>query len=184
VLLEGSGATDYATMQQLILQGKVAMTFNGTWLLPQLLAGTPSGPFDLHVAPPPLVDGASRPRPILAWTGFAFPVNPGPARDVAYAFLEYASRPAVDRAVVEGMQEYSPLPASNDAIHNEVAQEFLPMFEDAITPLDWIWEPEITAELDSQVQGLVKGETDPAAAGAAVQAVADELRSTGRAYYS
>ena len=42
VLLEGSGATDYATMQQLLLQGKAAMTYNGTWLLSQLQAGTPT----------------------------------------------------------------------------------------------------------------------------------------------
>ncbi len=184
VLLEGSGATDYGAMQQLVLQGKAAMTFNGTWLLPQLLAGSPSGPFDLHVAPPPLVDGASRPRPILAWTGFALPADPGPSRDAVYAFLEYASRPDVDRAVVEGSQQYSPLAASNVAVENAIAREFLPMFDDAITPLDWLWEPEITAELDSQVQALVKGDTDPASAGKAVQAVAHELRSSGRGYYS
>ena len=57
VLLAGSGATDYATMQLLLLQGKAAMTYNGTWLLPPLQAGTPTIPFDLHVAPLPLVDG-------------------------------------------------------------------------------------------------------------------------------
>jgi hypothetical protein len=100
-----------------------------------------------------------------------------------YAFLEYASRPEVDRAVVEGSQAYSPIAASNVAIEDEVAREFLPMFEDAITPLDWLWEPEITAELDSQVQALVKGDTDPASAGTAVQGVAEELRSTGRSFY-
>ena len=57
------------------------------------------------------------------------------------------------------------------------------MFDDAITPLDWLWEPEITAEIDSQVRRLVKGDTDPASAGSAVQAVAEELRATGRSYY-
>jgi hypothetical protein len=57
------------------------------------------------------------------------------------------------------------------------------MFADAITPLDWLWEPEITAELSNQVQALVKGDTDPAAAGKAIQAVAEELRSSGRSYY-
>ena len=36
------------------------------------------------------------------------------------------------------------------------------MFEDAITPLNWLWEPEIDAEIGSQVQALVKGDTDPA----------------------
>ena len=182
VLLDGSGAVDYGTMQQLFLQGRAAMTYNGTWMLSDLLAGEPAGPFDLHVAPPPLVEGASRPRPILAWTGFAVPADAGRNRDGAYAFLEYASRPEVDRAVADALQVYSPMAESNSAIVNEVGQEFLPLFDDAITPFDWLWEPEITAEIDMQVQALVKGDTDPSAAGRAVQAVADELRSSGRSY--
>jgi len=184
VLLEGSGATDYATMQQLLLQGTAAMTYNGSWMLAQLLAGSPAAEFDLHVAPPPLVDGAPRPRPILAWGGFALPAEAAASRDSVHAFLEYASRPDVDRAVVEGSQSWSPLPDSNVAIENEVAQEFLPMFEDAITPFDWLWEPEITAEIDTQVQALVKGETDPASVGMAIETVAEELRSSGRSYSS
>jgi arabinogalactan oligomer/maltooligosaccharide transport system substrate-binding protein len=183
VLLDGSGAVDYATMQQLFLQGKAATTYNGTWLLPLLQAGTPAGAFELHVAPPPLVEGAVRPRPILAWTGFALPAESARSRDGVYAFLDYASRPEVDAAIVKGLQSYSPIAESNVGIEDEVAQEFLPMFADAITSLDWTWEPEITAELDSQVQALVKGDTDPAAAGAAVQAVAEELRAAGRSYY-
>jgi arabinogalactan oligomer/maltooligosaccharide transport system substrate-binding protein len=183
-LLAGSGATDYATMQQLLLQGKAAMCFNGTWLLRQLQAGSPTGAFDLHVAPLPLVDGATRAHSILAWNGFALPAKAVASRDSVYAFLEYASRPEVDRAVVQGLQAYSPIAESNAAIVNAVAREFLPMFADAITPLDWLWEPEITAELSDQVQALVKGDTDPAAAGKAIQAVAEELRSSGRSYYS
>ena len=183
VLLEGSGATDYGAMQQLMLQGKAAMTFNGTWLLPLLLRGSPSVEFDLHVVPPPLVEGATRPRPILAWAGFAMPATPAASRDSVYAFLEYASEPAVDKAVVAGLQVFSPIAESNVAIENEIAQEFRPMFDDAITSLDWLWEPEITAEIDSQVQALVKGDTDPTSAGAAVEAVAQELRSSGRSYY-
>ncbi len=183
VLLEGSAAADYATMQQLVLQGRAAMTYNGSWLLPELLAGSPAIDFDLHVAPPPMIDGASRPRPILAWTGVGLPADAAASRDDVYAFLEYASRPEVDAAVVEGLQSYSPMSESNVGIEHEVAQEFLPMFDDAITPLDWLWEPEITAELDSQVQGLVRGDTDPTTAAAAVVAVAEELRASGRGYY-
>jgi len=184
VLLAGSGATDYATMQQLFLQGKAAMTYNGTWLLPQLQAGTPSVAFDLHVAPLPLVDGASTARSILSWAGFAMPAEAAASHDSVVAFLEYASRPEVDKAVVEGLQSYSPMPESNTAIHNAVAREFLPMFDDAITSLNWLWEPEIDAEMSDQVQALVKGDTDPAAVGKAIEAVAAELRSSGRSYYS
>lgn len=184
VLLEGSGATDYATMQALFLQGKAALAYNGSWLLPQLQAGTPTVAFDLHVAPLPLVDGTSKAHSILSWAGVAMPARAAGSRDSVYAFLEYASRPEVDRAVVEGRQSYSPILASNVAIHNLVAREFLPMFEDAITPLNWLWEPEIEVEMSNQVQALVKGDTHPAAVGKAIQAVAEELRSSGRSYYS
>ena len=182
-LLAGSGGTDYATMQQLLLQGKAAMTCQGTWLLPQLLAGSPSGEFDLHAAPLPLVEGASKARSLLAWGGYAMPAKAAASREGVYAFLEYASRPEVDRAVVESRQAYSPIAGSNVAITNEVAREFLPMFDDAIMPLDWLWEPEITAEIDNQVQALVKGDTDPASVGKAIEAVAEDLRSSGRSYY-
>jgi ABC-type glycerol-3-phosphate transport system substrate-binding protein len=54
-------------MQQLFLQGKAATTFNGTWLLPQLLAARRQA-FDLHVAPPPRRMGR-RDLTDLAWTG-------------------------------------------------------------------------------------------------------------------
>jgi ABC-type glycerol-3-phosphate transport system substrate-binding protein len=183
VMLDGSAATDYVAMQQVLLQGRAAATFQGTWMLSQILAGTASRPFDVHVAPPPLVDGAERPRPILSWAGFALPSTVKRSRDAVYTFLEYASRPDVDREVTAGSQNFSPLEASNETIDNAIAREFLPLFEHAISPIDWLWEPEITAEIDRQVQGLVKGTTDAAAAGSAVQSVADELRSSGRSYY-
>ena len=79
---------------------------------------------------------------------------------------------------------YSPMERSNDAVKDELAQEFLPMLENAITSINWLWEPEITAEIDSQVQAIVKGATDARSAAAAVEAVAQDLRSTGRSYYS
>ncbi|HEV7809143.1 MAG TPA: extracellular solute-binding protein [Candidatus Limnocylindrales bacterium] len=183
VMLDGSGATDYAAMQQLFLRGKAATTFQGTWMLPELRAAAPSVPFELHVAPPPLIDGAARSRPIVAWAGFALPATSGRPRDAVYAFLEYSSRSEVDAAVVEASQVYSSIAASNERIVDPVAREFLPLFDDAIPPLDWLWEPEITAEIDSQVQALVKGETVAGSSAKAVQAVADELRSTGRSYY-
>jgi arabinogalactan oligomer/maltooligosaccharide transport system substrate-binding protein len=184
VLLDGSGATDYATMQLLFLQGKAAMTFNGSWLLAPLQVGTPTVPFDLHVAPLPLVDGATTARSTLSWGGFALPAKAAASRDSVYAFLEYASRPEVDKAVAEGLQAYSPIAESNVGIHDAVAREFLPMFENAITSLNWLWEPEIDAEISNQVQALVKGDTDPASVGKAIEAVADGLRSSGRSYYS
>jgi len=184
VLLDGSGATDYATMQLLMLQGKAATTYNGTWLLPQLQAGTPTVPFDLHVAPLPLVDGTSKAHSLLSYSALALPAKDAASRESVDAFLDYASRPEVDQAVVAGLQSYSPIAASNVGIHDAIAREFLPMFGDAITSLNWLWEPEIDVEISNQVQALVKGDTDAASAGKAVQAVAEELRSSGRSYYS
>ncbi len=183
VLLDGSGATDYATMQLLLLQGKAAMTYNGSWLLAPLQTGSPTVPFDLHVASLPLVEGTTKAHSILSYGAFALPATPAPSREIVYAFLEYASRPEVDEAVVTGLQAYSPISASNVAIHDPVAREFLPMFADAITSLNWLWEPEIDAEMSSQVQALVKGDIDPASAGSSIQAVAEGLRSSGRSYY-
>jgi ABC-type glycerol-3-phosphate transport system substrate-binding protein len=183
VLMEGSAATDYGTMQQLLLTGKAAMTFQGTWLLPQLRTGSPNGPFDLHVVAPPRVDAASRPRPIVAWAGFALPATAVRNRAAALAFLQYASRPDVDRQVVAARQTYSPFPASNEAIDDPLAREFLPLFKDAITPLDWLWEPEVKDEIDRQIQAIVRGDTSGQAAGGAVQAVAEQLRSSGRSYF-
>jgi hypothetical protein len=99
------------------------------------------------------------------------------------AFLEYASRPAVDAAVVGGLQSFSPIPESNVGIHDPVEREFLPLLEESITSLNWFWEPEIDSEIGNQVQALVKGDTEPAAASAAIQTVAEQLRSSGRSYY-
>jgi ABC-type glycerol-3-phosphate transport system substrate-binding protein len=182
VLMEGSGAVDYATMQQLLLQGRAAMTYNGTWLLPQLVRGSPTVEFELHAAPlPGLVEGRPA-RSILAWGGYALPSRAAVNQDSVIDFLEYASRPEVDRAVVEGAQVYSPIAGSNEAIANDLVLEFMPMFDDAITPLDWLWEPEITAEMGIQVQALLKGDADPVAVGSSLQAVADDLHRHGRSY--
>jgi ABC-type glycerol-3-phosphate transport system substrate-binding protein len=183
VLLDGSGATDYLGMQQLLLQGKAATTFQGSWMLGQIQAATAPKPFEVHVAPPPLIDGAKRARPILAWGGYALPAKAARPRDEVYAFLEYASRSNIDRQVTAGSQNYSPIATSNDAIVNPIAREFLPMFNDAISPLDWLWEPEVKDEIDRQVQALVKGITDGPSAGHAVQTIADQLRAAGRSYY-
>ena len=136
------------------------------------------------MAPLPLIDETSKARSIISYAAVALPAKAAASRESVYAFLEYASRPEIDQAVVEGLQSYSPISASNVAIHDPVAREFLPMFDDAITSLNWLWEPEIDVEISNQVQALVKGDTDAASVGKAIEAVAQELRSSGRSYYS
>ena len=184
VLLEGSGATDYAAMQQLLLQGKAAMTFNGSWLLPQLQAGSPSVPFDLHVAPPPLVDGASRPRPILSWAGVALPATAAakPRQRVCVPRLRQpAGRRPVDRRRPPGLLADRRLERRDHERRSRRSSSRCSRTRSR--RLDWLWEPEITAEIDSQVQGLVKGDADPRSAAQSVEAVAKELHASGRSYY-
>jgi hypothetical protein len=132
VLLDGSGATDYATMQLLFLQGKAAMTYNGTWLLEAQQAGTPTVPFDLHVAPLPS-SRSSKAHSILAWAGFALPAKVAASRDSVYAFLEFASRPEVDASVVEGLRP-SPIPRFKFRDPHAVQREFLPMLRTRSRP--------------------------------------------------
>ena len=50
-------------------------------------------------------------------------------------------------------------------------------------PLDWLWEPEVTTEIQNQVQALVKGEASATAVANAVQARADAVRREGRSYF-
>jgi ABC-type glycerol-3-phosphate transport system substrate-binding protein len=183
-LMAGSGATDYATMQQLFLSGKAATTYNGTWLLGSLQDATPSADMDLHVTGLPLVSGAAKAMPLMAWVGYALPAQPVNPRDNAIAFIDFVSQPEVDKEIVAGTQVYSPMPSSNEAITDPIAKEFLPYFADVITPLDWLWEPEIATEVGTQVQALVKGDTTPEAVGAALETLAQQLRDTGRSFYS
>ena len=85
--------------------------------------------------------------------------------------------------MVAAVQEFSPIQSSNAKITDPVAKEIAPWFKDGIPPLDWLWEPEVTVEIQNRVQGLIKGETTPQAAGDAVQAKAEQLRREGRSYY-
>jgi ABC-type glycerol-3-phosphate transport system substrate-binding protein len=99
VLLDGSGATDYATMQLSATAGQGGHDLQRDVAPAALQAGTPTVPFDLHVAPTAADDAALEARSILSWAGFALPAK-APGRDSVDAFLEYASRPDIDRSVV------------------------------------------------------------------------------------
>ena len=81
VLMDGSGAIDYGTMQQLFLQGKAATTYNG----PGSCRSCSGRRAARRVRParraPPLIDGATRARPLLAWTGFGLPAGTAHSRE-------------------------------------------------------------------------------------------------------
>jgi raffinose/stachyose/melibiose transport system permease protein len=172
VLGAGSGALSVDAAYQLFNQGKAAMLYTGSWSLPAL--ANVSGA-DLHATGLPLVEHAQKAQPIMAFNGYAIAAA-SKNKDAAVRWLSYAAEPSVDAQLVDKLQAFSPMPASNVGIKEPIAREVAPWFKDGIVPLDWLWEPEVTTEIQNQVQGLVRGDVQPGAAADAVQATADALR--------
>jgi len=183
VLAPGSGALGVDAAYQLFNQGKAAMLYSGSWSLPALTSGMPAGGgMDLHVTGLPLVENAPKAQPLIAFNSYAIAAA-SKNKDAMVKWLTYAADPAVDSQLAEKLQAFSPMPASNSGLKDPIASEFAPWFKDGIAPLNWFWEPEITTEIENQVQALVKGEAQPKAAADAVQAKADQLRREGRSYF-
>ncbi|MDQ3809043.1 MAG: extracellular solute-binding protein [Chloroflexota bacterium] len=183
VLGPGSGALGVDAAYQLFNQGKAAMLYTGSWSLPALTTGTAAGGgVDLHVTGLPLVNNAHKAQPLIAFNSYAIAAS-SKNKDAAVRWLTYAADPAVDAQLAAKLQAFSPMPASNSGITDPIAREVASWFADGIMPLDWLWEPEVTTEIQNQVQALVKGEAQPTAAGNAVQAKADALRREGRSYF-
>ena len=183
VLGPGSGALSVDAAYQLFNQGKAAMLYTGSWSLPALTTGTPAGGgMDLHVTGLPLVGSALKAQPLIAFNSYAIAAA-SKHKEAAVRWLTYAADPAADAQLAENLQAFSPMPASNTGIKDPIAREVAPWFKDGIVPLDWLWEPEVTTEIQNQVQALVKGDAQPTAAGDAVQARADGLRREGRSYF-
>src|SRR5438128_536719 len=184
VLAPGSGALGVDAAYQLFNQGKAAMLYTGSWSLPALTSGMRAGGgIDLHVTGLPLVENAPKAQPLIAFNSYAIAAA-SKNKDAAARWLDYAADPVVDAKLAENLQAFSPMPASNSGITDPIAREIAPWFKDGIAPLNWFWEPEITTEIENQVQALVKGEAQPKAAADAVQAKADQLRREGRSYFN
>ncbi|MDQ6670416.1 MAG: extracellular solute-binding protein [Chloroflexota bacterium] len=183
VLGRGSGGLSVDAAYQLFNQGKTAMLYTGSWSLPELTKGMPAGGgVELHATGLPLVGAAQKAQPQIAFNSYAISAG-SKNKDAAVRWLTYAADPAVDSHLAAKLQAFSPMPASNSVITDPIARELAQWFKDGIAPLDWFWEPEVTAEIRNQVQALVKGDVQPKAAGDAVQATADTLRREGRSYF-
>jgi len=178
VLGAGSGGLSVDAAYQFFNQGRSAMLYTGSWSLPAL---TKSG-IDLHTTSLPLVDHALKAQPQIAFNSYAIAAG-SQNKEAAVRWLTYAADPGVDAQLAAQLQAFSPMPASNSGITDPIARELAPWFKDGIAPLDWFWEPEVTAEIRNQVQSLVKGEVQPRVAGDAVQATAELLRREGRSYF-
>ncbi len=152
--------------------------------MPALTSGMRAGGgVDLHVTGLPLVESAQTAQPLIAFNSYAIAAA-SKNKEAAIKWLNYAADPGVDARLVEKLQAFSPMPASNSGITDPIAREIAPWFKSGIAPLNWFWEPEITTEIENQVQALVKGEAQPKAAANAVQAKADQLRREGRSYFN
>jgi ABC-type glycerol-3-phosphate transport system substrate-binding protein len=182
VLLPGSGAIGNDASIQLLYQGKAAMLYQGSWTYSSLKSPPAGAAYDLHVTGLPIVPPAPRAQPLIAFGGYSIPAA-SKNKDAAMSFVKFAADPEIDARVVEAVQQFSPVSASNAKITDPVSKEIAPWFKDGVPPLDWLWEPEITTEIQNLVQTLVKGEGTPQAAGDAVQAKAEQLRREGRSYY-
>jgi raffinose/stachyose/melibiose transport system substrate-binding protein len=183
VLGLGSGALGVDAAHELFSQGKSAMLYTGSWSLPLLAKSMSAGSgLDLHVTGLPLVENAPKAQPLVAFNAYAI-ASGSKNKEAALKWLTYAADPAVDAQLTAKLQAFSPMPASNSGITDPIAREIAPWFKDGIVPLDWLWEPEVTSEIQNQVQALIKGEATPRAAGDAVQAKADALRREGRSYF-
>jgi raffinose/stachyose/melibiose transport system substrate-binding protein len=184
VLAPGSGAMGIDAAYQLFNQGRAAMLYTGSWSLPALTSGMRAGgAVDLHVTGLPLVENAPKAQPLIAFNAYAVAAA-SKHGDAVMKWLSYTADPAVEAHLTEELQAFSPMPASNSGITDPVAREIAPWFKGGIAPLNWFWEPEITTEIENQVQALVKGEAQPKAAADAVQAKADQLRREGRSYFN
>ena len=183
VLGPGSGALGVDAAYQLFKQGKAAMLYTGSWSLPALTGGmVAGGGVDLHVTGLPLVENAPKAQPLIAFNSYAIAAS-SKNKDAAVRWLTYAADPEVDAHLAEKLQAFSPMPASNGGITDPIAREIAPWFADGIAPLNWFWEPEITSEIENQVQALIKRDAQPKAAADAVQAKSDQLHREGRSYF-
>jgi raffinose/stachyose/melibiose transport system substrate-binding protein len=178
VLGAGSGALSVDAAYQLFNQGKAAMLYTGSWSLPALASSS----VDLHATGLPLVGNAQKAQPMIAFNAYAIAAG-SKHKDAAIRWLNYTASPGVDAQLVEKLQAFSPIAASNSGIKDPIAREVAPWFAEGIVPLDWLWEPEVTTEIQNQVQAVVKGDTLPVAAANAVQSRADAVRREGRSYY-
>ena len=183
VMLEGSGATDYVAMQQVLLQGKAAATFQGTWML----AADPGGDAFARrstcmsrrrrwsTAPPDLARSSRGPA-----TAFRRrPPRSGGRVRLPGLCEPSGGRPGGDRRVAEllahGRVERSDRRSARARVPAAVRRRD-PAPGLALGTRDHRRDRQSGA-------GPGQGRPDPASAGSAIQTVADELRETGRSYY-
>lgn len=101
--------------------------------------------------------------------------------DAAEAFVEYLTQPDVADAYLSPL---SPIESSLKGV-SVSDEDFAVQLRESVYPnriryLDWIWPSELTAVINSSLQGLVGGDLSPEEAAAEVQAGYDDLVDAGK----
>jgi ABC-type glycerol-3-phosphate transport system substrate-binding protein len=185
VMLPGSGSITVDALPEIMFTGRAATTYSGSWELAALTATANSGAikgYDLQLGPlPVLVPGAS-PRTIIAYAGYAIPQsskNP----DAAVALINYMAQASVDRQITAATQALSPVRSSSSAITNPLTRAAEKYYADAITPMDWLWEPELSTAIGTQAQAIFLGNVTPKEAANTVQSAFQTLVKTGKSFF-
>ncbi len=185
VMLPGSGSITVDALPEIMFTGRAATTYSGSWELAALTATSSSGAikgYDLQLgALPVLVPGAS-PRTIIAYAGYAIPQsskNP----DAAVALINYMAQASVDKQITAATQALSPVRSSSSAITNPLTRAAEGYYADAITPMDWLWEPELSTAIGTQAQAIFLGNATPKEAANTVQSAFQTLVKTGKSFF-
>ena len=185
VMLPGSGSITVDALPEIMFTGRAATTYSGSWELAALTATSSSGAvkgYDLQLGPlPVLVPGAS-PRTIIAYAGYAIPQaskNP----DAAVALINYMAQASVDKKITAATQALSPVRSSSGAITNPLTRDAERYYADAITPMDWLWEPELSTAIGTQAQAIFLGNVTPKEAAKTVQSAFQTLVKTGKSFF-
>jgi hypothetical protein len=93
------------------------------------------------------------------------------------------AQPSVDKKITAATQSLSPIDSSNSVITSPLTRSSVPYFKNAITPYDWLWEPQVTTAIGEQAQGVFLGSVTPKEAAANVEAVFQTLVKTGKQFF-
>ncbi len=185
VMLPGSGSITTEALPEFLLQGKAASAYNGSWELAAFTATAGSGAmkgYDLQVGPLPVLVSGATPRTIIAYAGYAIPkVSKNP--DAAVALMNYMAQPSVDKQITAATQALSPIHSSNSGITNPLTRDAVKYYAEAITPMDWLWEPQVSTAIGTQAQAIFLGTSTPQSAAKTVEAAFQSLVKTGKSFF-
>lgn len=161
------------------VQGKAAMTFNGTWVLPTILAAKPD--FQLGVF--------SFPR-VVTSTGVVNQENGSPGAGVGIpAFITRADLPATEKLlkfistpamqnVIQSM--YDPVIPTGVGVtpaKTALGTTLRAMLSSTVGWLDWIWPADVTTAVENAIEGVLFSHESPKSAAQAVQSEYETLKS-------